>query len=138
MPGIRRSTFVIGFLIGALIAAIVWYYQKSTSAEDGALNLLDRLAQTQARVRDLEQQAAAPEVVTSKEPAVSRSAATGAASDDLQLVPGIGPTYAQRLKDAGVTTYAALAALTSDQLRAIVGGRPNVSQWIADAQHLAG
>ena len=138
MPGIKRSTFVIGFLIGALIAAIVWYYQKSTSAEDGALNLLDRLAQTQARVRDLEQQAAAPEVVTSKEPAVSRSSVTGAAADDLQLVPGIGPTYAQRLKDAGVTTYAALAALTSDQLRAIVGSRPNVSQWIADAQHLAG
>lgn len=138
MPGIRRSTFVIGFLIGALIAAIVWYYQKSTSAEDGALNLLDRLAQTQARVRDLEQQAAAPEVVASKEPAFSRSAVTGAASDDLQLVPGIGPTYEQRLKDAGVTTYAALAALTSDQLRAIVGSRPNVSQWIADAQHLAG
>ncbi len=40
----RRSTFLTGFIIASLIALIVWYYQKSTSAEDGALELLDRYA----------------------------------------------------------------------------------------------
>jgi hypothetical protein len=50
----RRSTFLIGFLIASLTALIVWYYQKSTSTEDGALDLLDRYAQSQARVSELE------------------------------------------------------------------------------------
>lgn len=50
-----RSMFLIGFLISALIALIVWYYQKSTTAEDGALALLDRYADSEARVRKLEE-----------------------------------------------------------------------------------
>lgn len=50
----KRSKFFIGLLIGALLGLIVWYYQKSTSAEDGALDLLDRLARAEQRVRDLE------------------------------------------------------------------------------------
>ncbi len=40
----RRSTFITGFIIATLLALIVWYYQKSTSTEDGALELLDRYA----------------------------------------------------------------------------------------------
>jgi len=50
-----RSMFLIGFLIAALTALIVWYYQKSTTAEDGALDLLDRYADAEARVRELEE-----------------------------------------------------------------------------------
>ncbi len=50
-----RSMFLIGFLIAALTALIVWYYQKSTTAEDGALALLDRFADSEARVRELEE-----------------------------------------------------------------------------------
>ncbi len=51
----RRSTFIIGFIIASLTALIVWYYQKSTSLEEGALDLLDRYAQAQARLSDLEE-----------------------------------------------------------------------------------
>ena len=50
-----RSMFLIGFLIAALTALIVWYYQKSTTAEDGARALLDRFADSEARVRELEE-----------------------------------------------------------------------------------
>ncbi len=50
-----RSMFLIGFLIAGLTALIVWYYQKSTTAEDGALDLLDRYADAEARVRELEE-----------------------------------------------------------------------------------
>jgi hypothetical protein len=56
MTKIRPSTFLIGLIIAALTALIVWYYQKSTSAEDGALDLLDRYAQAQARLSELEGQ----------------------------------------------------------------------------------
>lgn len=58
MHPVRRSTFLIGFLIASLSALIVWYYQKSTSTEDGALDLLDRYAHSLARVRELEGQLA--------------------------------------------------------------------------------
>ena len=50
-----RSMFLIGFLIAALTALLVWYYQKSTTTEDGALDLLDRYADAEARVRELEE-----------------------------------------------------------------------------------
>ena len=50
-----RSMFLIGFLIAGLTALLVWYYQKSTTAEDGALDLLDRYADAEARVRELEE-----------------------------------------------------------------------------------
>ena len=50
-----RSMFLMGFLIAGLTALIVWYYQKSTTAEDGALDLLDRYADAEARVRELEE-----------------------------------------------------------------------------------
>jgi hypothetical protein len=67
MRQIKPSTFIVGFLIASLTALIVWYYQKSTSVEDGALDLLDRYAQTQTRVQELERQlsrSAIPEAVT--------------------------------------------------------------------------
>ncbi|MEJ2751095.1 MAG: hypothetical protein P8169_00160 [Chloroflexota bacterium] len=49
----KLPKFLVGLLIGGLIGSMYWYYQKSTSAEDGALQLLDRLAASDARVRDL-------------------------------------------------------------------------------------
>lgn len=54
MQPIRRSTFLIGFLLASMTALLIWYYQKSTSAEDGALDLLGRYADAQNRVRELE------------------------------------------------------------------------------------
>lgn len=56
MLNIRRSTFFLGFVIAALTALIVWYYQKSTSVEDGALDLLDRYSHAKARIGELEKQ----------------------------------------------------------------------------------
>jgi len=50
----RRSTFLMGFVIAGLIALIIWYYQKSTTTEAGALDLLNRYAESRARVRELE------------------------------------------------------------------------------------
>ena len=46
--------FLLGLLIGVSISVIIWYWQKSTSAEDGALAVLDRLATAEGRVRELE------------------------------------------------------------------------------------
>lgn len=59
MRKINSSTFVFGFIVAMLVAIIFWYYQKSTSAEDGALDLLDRYAELRARLRKMEASAAA-------------------------------------------------------------------------------
>lgn len=45
------SYFLIGFFISGLVWLIFWYWQKSTSAEDGALDLLDRLAVAEAKAQ---------------------------------------------------------------------------------------
>lgn len=57
MVHLRRSTLLLIFIITSMSVLIVWYYQKSTSVEDGALDLLDRYAQARARIDELESQA---------------------------------------------------------------------------------
>ncbi len=133
----KGSTFFTGFVIGTLIVLLVWYWQKSTSAEDGALDLLDRYAQSEARMRELEGNGG-----VTPSAAVSSSRTTGAAGgDDLQAIVGIGPTYAQRFASQGITSYAQLAQLSPDKAREMVGvsmkRTAEVAEWIADARRLA-
>lgn len=54
--------------------------------------------------------------------------ATKTKEDDLTAIKGIGPTFANRLKAAGIKTYQALANATVDQLKAIT----QVADWQAD------
>lgn len=126
--------FTLGLLLGGSFGVLFWYWQKSTSAEEGALAVLDRLAVAEARVRNLESQIRN-----------SRSTSGGESSEtptqDLQLIDGIGPTYAQRFNDAGVTNFEALAALSPDQVREIVGLRDwqafRAEDWIDAARIMA-
>lgn len=41
--------------------------------------------------------------------------------DNFQAIKGIGPVFAERLKDAGVTTFDQLSRLTSKELEGILG-----------------
>jgi predicted flap endonuclease-1-like 5' DNA nuclease len=140
----RLPKFLVGLLIGGLIGSIYWYYQKSTSAEDGALTLLDRLAASQAKVRDLEAELR-NSTPLQQPPEESNRTATFAAApvqeetardDDLQQIDGIGPTYAGRLKAAGISTFAGLAAKTPQQVMEITAVRsPDMAgDWIKAAQ----
>jgi predicted flap endonuclease-1-like 5' DNA nuclease len=52
--------------------------------------------------------------------------------DPLIEIVGIGPVYQQRLYAAGVKTFAALAALTVEQIRAILGARLSTDEAIAE------
>lgn len=58
MIHLRRSTLTIALTIISLSVLILWYYQKSTSVEDGALDLLARYAQARVRISELESQIA--------------------------------------------------------------------------------
>ena len=58
--------------------------------------------------------------------------------DDLTAVNGVGPVYAERLASAGITTFAMLAAMTSDQLGEVLGSRiSKVDTILEDAKRLA-
>ena len=64
------------------------------------------------------------------------------APDDFEPLGGIGYTYEKRLYDAGICTYAALAAITPEGLEKIcITGRkppkmPDFAAWIAQAKAL--
>ena len=63
---------------------------------------------------------------------------SGRKPDDLENLPGIGKTYEGRLYDAGVCTWAALAALSPEELAAILKApewnQPDYAAWIAYAK----
>jgi predicted flap endonuclease-1-like 5' DNA nuclease len=64
----------------------------------------------------------------------------GKAPDDFEPLEGIGKVFEQRLYDAGITTYAALAAATLEQLADIVQAKPpaqpDYESWVAQARRL--
>jgi len=41
--------------------------------------------------------------------------------DDLTRIVGIGPTYAERLQDAGISTFSQIAALDAEEIAAVLG-----------------
>ena len=61
--------------------------------------------------------------------------------DPLIDVNGIGPKYQEKLFDAGIFTFAQLAALSTDQLREIIKPErwqeQNMQDWIDEAHQFA-
>jgi len=63
------------------------------------------------------------------------------AEDDLSQITGIGPVFRVRLRQAGITTFAQVAAATPEQLAAITEqsvDRVIRDDWIGQAKKLAG
>ncbi len=61
-------------------------------------------------------------------------------SDDLTAIGGIGIATQNRLYRAGIKTYAQLARVSSEDVRAILGklaGGAAIEDWIAQAKELA-
>lgn len=81
-------------------------------------------------------EAAAPKAKASKAPAA-------AGGDDLKKLSGVGPALEKKLNEAGVTTFAQIAAWTADDITAMdeqlsFKGRIEREGWVAQAQDLAG
>ena len=103
----HSSNFLIGFGLGLLLCALAWYWQKSTAADEGALDLLDRMAAMERRLR--------------RSPAETAARAEPAEQpDDLEQVHGIGPVFAGRLQREGINTLAGLTAVSAERLAAVL------------------
>jgi predicted flap endonuclease-1-like 5' DNA nuclease len=60
--------------------------------------------------------------------------------DDLTTIKGIGPTFNRRLQEAGVTSFAHLAALTPERARELSGAtnwQADTAEWVVEAKKLA-
>lgn len=70
-----------------------------------------------------------------------KATAVATEPDDLTTVKGIGPTFARRLQEAGVTSFAALAALSPERAQEITGAanwQADTADWVVEAKELAG
>lgn len=83
--------------------------------------------------------AAAPAPTTSEAPAMTSRRSKR--RDDLKAIRGIGEVFQDRLYDAGVTTYDALAALSAEEVAAIIKAEDwqnyDFGDWIRQAAELA-
>lgn len=81
--------------------------------------------------------------VKASAPAKAAAPKAAAAADDLTKVEGVGPKIAGLLNDAGIATFAALAATPTDKIQAVLndaGSRyasHNPSTWAQQAQMAA-
>jgi predicted flap endonuclease-1-like 5' DNA nuclease len=128
------STFVFGLVFGTLVGLLVWYWYKSTSAEDGALDLLDRMADADSHIRNLEAKLKEeivenyitlepnggnlPPFLTAEKASTEKTTET---VEDLTQVKGIGPVFADKLQAANIKTLAGLTAVSPQELAEILG-----------------
>ena len=69
-------------------------------------------------------------------------AQTPTSHDDLKLISGVGPRLEKKLRDAGITSYSQIAALTPAEIADLeknfvrFAGRIKRDNWINQAQHL--
>jgi len=117
------SRFLIGLLFGIMAGFVIWYWQKSTSAEDGALALLDRLVSAENKLRKLgeERSRGSEEPPQPTQPAEIVESLAQEHTDDMRQVKGIGPVYADKLRQAGIVTHGQLASTSREQLARILG-----------------
>lgn len=113
------------YLVGAGAVAL---------AADGARRLIRRRRSDGAagyRSADVAVETEAP----ATEPA-TRAAEARLAADDLTEIKGIGPVFAERLHQAGITTFADVAKASADQLREVTHATSvaNPDEWIAQAK----
>ncbi|MEP2715838.1 50S ribosomal protein L21 [Pseudophaeobacter sp.] len=82
---------------------------------------------------------AAPKAAAKAAPKAAAKAAPAAAaagSDDLTALTGVGPAAAKKLNEAGLTSFAQIAALSEDDIAGIEAVKVK-PEWVAQAKDLA-
>ncbi|MBE2240300.1 MAG: hypothetical protein IAE81_21115 [Caldilineaceae bacterium] len=115
-------------------------YFELASLEDDALRRILKLEKVRAAMTDLDAIRASARALAAEHDAAGYIW-TGEAVDDFEPIKGIGKVYEQRLYNAGIRTYTALAQATPEDLLAACQSRspvaPDVAGWISQAKKLA-
>ena len=136
----------IGAAALALDAGRRWVTKRRRESEQPVAHVVDHgteipmMSSEPARTAPVAKTRPTPQPTAA--PNATRTTATEkktAKPDDLTVIKGIGPTFAKRLTEAGVTTYAALAETTPEHLREITKAPPMAEpdKWIAQARQMA-
>ncbi len=129
----QSYNFLVGLILGTMACLIIRYWQKSTQAEDGALDLLDRLKMAELKLREVrgkkESFKSAP-LMEEPQTAVSPS------PDNLQQIKGVGPVFAARLQKADIHTILEVANLSANRLAELLSIHPSRAERIlVEASH---
>lgn len=86
--------------------------------------------------------AAQKKEVTPKTEAAPAAAPTKSSSDDLTKIRGLGKVFAGKLADEGITSFAQMAALSTDDIAALeeklgASGKFEKNDWVAQAAEFA-
>jgi predicted flap endonuclease-1-like 5' DNA nuclease len=106
------AMFILGLLIGWLAEwAIDWFHWRGQIRAIANENTALR-----ERITSLEKKKDTTRLSAKGIPLTDKDG-----NDNFQAIKGIGPVFAKRLKEAGVTTFEQLSRLTSRELEAILG-----------------
>ncbi|MEL4073375.1 hypothetical protein WKW50_24980 [Ochrobactrum sp. GPK 3] len=131
------------FMLGLSLGWILWGHLKKQLY--GLSHGLRILGEERDRFRsDLDacRNASATQILQSMHLAEEATSPVVPPKDNLRRLIGIGPTNEKLLNDAGITTYAQIAAWTADDVAAIerllnFGGRVERENWVEQARLLA-
>ena len=120
-------------------AGIGAYWELATLDDETLLRVL-KIGKAQAAAVDLNAMRTSARLLAEESDAIG-FVWNGVPVDDFEPIPGIGKTYEQRLYDAGIRTYAALAQATPEVLQKAIAARspipPDYAGWIESARKLA-
>ncbi|MFN8456605.1 MAG: DUF4332 domain-containing protein [Anaerolineae bacterium] len=120
--------------------------EKLTQAEAENSRLQALLTECEEKSQSLAAVAAAPTRFAGDAASLSQLAAAPTRQipprrDNLEVIDGIGPTYAKRLNEAGIVSFAQLAELTPAQIRDIIKPaswqKIDGESWIKQAERLS-
>jgi len=136
-----KRIMLVALAIAGMTAFLLWWWLRRRPEEVILRTELGTISRVRkfGKPRVVSSEPAAPALVSQAEGPIP-SQAEGPPADDLKRIDGIGPKIASVFQDAGITTYAQLAATDVDRLRQILtdsGIRlANPDTW-PDQAHLA-
>lgn len=110
--------FWIGFTVAAIATAVIyWLLRNRREILTGPVIVKKDIAPSVVKEAD--------------DPPATRA-------DNLSIIKGVGPAFAQRFNEAGIYTFEQLAQTTPENIREIIGtSRGDSNEWIEEARVLS-